>query len=940
MRKPVIVILILILFLFSQVSYADDSDGDYIPDDWEDEYGLDPGDPDDAVLDPDNDGLMNVEEYIYSTDPTTEDTDGDGYPDKIEIWYYSDPTDEDSIPESESEDPNIITLVTPKYGVGQVSIFNLNISTSDSSICKYHTNPDIDFDDIDSPTNLFTTPDGYTHIKKDFTLSSPDGFEAKFYVKCKTDTGVTNDDNPFNLTLSVDRTMPKISSAMSVPDFVIERLEVILYAETDDKTVCRFTQQNSSPQEFIQYFDNAYISQFTKTHAVLLNKDTTPAIENNEHYLFYVACMNKAGWFSELKKIEFDVNLTYPNEITGTYPHDVIKGVDTNVTVVTNRDSDCFFGEDYLNKFPQSQAKVHFIELEDLDQGTYNYPVQCFFGDGGLLTEDITFLVDTTSPTTTTITSDPETCDNTQLSARFRANDRNLDGYMYRILDSTGNIIVPYTKSDLPNVTETGLTLTRQKTYVWEAYAVDIAGNNGTSSVSTGTMVLSATHEDCRDNSPPYLNISTTDIDNGLRVTLRCYDNEGTCTKTQYALINSGTACTSCSSCTYNTYTSSFTINDNTTICYKITDSFNLTVENSTFVSFIPCTDDLDGCCNKKTNNICDLDCTEAEDSDCAPDKIDTDRDGMPDQWEDQYGLDKNSDADAEGDLDSDGLTNLLEYQNNADPTEEDTDGDGYTDSEEVEKGYKPDDESDYPKDPDKDTDGDTIPDNKEEICGLDPEEYNDPDEDEDEDELTNYEECVTYSRYKLRADKTDTDGDGASDKKELDNDTNPNDDEDFPKTHTLNIILFAAGAIFSVAGGALLIKNMPPPKPKLPKATNKPLVDFNKTKKDMRSESKKMQQVIGPSGQAPAQGNTAAQPPNLDIEIRKRKNRIKMKKMSNIFDEFAKGDSELIDYQQKQKLEREQDPELFEKLDELGDDSFKRLDIVTKKEKLKKRRK
>ena len=46
-----------------------DSDGDNIPDGWEVLYGLDPLDPSDALLDTDNDGVMNVEEFRSNSDP-------------------------------------------------------------------------------------------------------------------------------------------------------------------------------------------------------------------------------------------------------------------------------------------------------------------------------------------------------------------------------------------------------------------------------------------------------------------------------------------------------------------------------------------------------------------------------------------------------------------------------------------------------------------------------------------------------------------------------------------------------------------------------------------------------------------------------------------------------------------------------------------------------
>lgn len=68
----------------------------------------------------------------------------------------------------------------------------------------------------------------------------------------------------------------------------------------------------------------------------------------------------------------------------------------------------------------------------------------------------------------------------------------------------------------------------------------------------------------------------------------------------------------------------------------------------------------------------------------------DDDNDGLPDEFEDRYGLNSLNPDDAELDKDSDGLTNIEEFRLGTDVNLSDTDGDGVNDGEEVEKGRNP----------------------------------------------------------------------------------------------------------------------------------------------------------------------------------------------------------------------------------------------------------
>ena len=123
-----------------------DSDNDGMPDFWENANGLDPFDAtgdNGATGDPDNDGLLNLQEYDADTNPQHRDTDADGMDDGFEVLFSLLPKADDAFDDADGDGLNNISefLGADNQAAFAGSTGAILISSSDRSLWGDATDP-------------------------------------------------------------------------------------------------------------------------------------------------------------------------------------------------------------------------------------------------------------------------------------------------------------------------------------------------------------------------------------------------------------------------------------------------------------------------------------------------------------------------------------------------------------------------------------------------------------------------------------------------------------------------------------------------------------------------------------------------------------------------------------------------------------------------------
>ncbi|MBW3017015.1 hypothetical protein KY316_01475, partial [Candidatus Woesearchaeota archaeon] len=552
-----------------------------------------------------------------------------------------------------------ITLRNPRTGVSRAQTFDLVVETNKQGLCGYQKNFEPFMFNFTTP---FDRSNFITHTVNGFTLDKKYPDTQPVYVWCvPIDKNLP--DALYRFDLSYDTTAPNILTMAAQPSIVKEYpLETTLTVTTDDETTCRYG-------EVFNDFETAPFAfpvpeTYSREHTVLIG-----GLVDQKSYTYKAVCRNLAGLDSAIKSTSFSVDLSLPAAITIVTPRDGGFYNETSLPLDVRTDKRAYcvysnnqqFTADSVKQFTNVSAdlKSFYAGPFNYSVGNYTLYVQCMFGTGAPVTVSTKFGIDTTAPVNLVVDDGQYQCSEDKLNITWSAQDpeSGIAEYIYTIIPLSSVLVEDnatwYTTTD--KFAAKSPSLSTNISYKAAVKAKNKAGMQ-TAVVESNGFSVEPNRPECqitnvtRDTTMPTVTLDVEASAAGALVTIVCFDNVGCAQIKRYGVSAIEADCYA-----VEMYTDPFEIMEDSFVCWDIDDVSGNKNRGSQFVQ-IP------------------------EEQVCPGD---TDCDGMPDDWETQYGLNIDVD-DSSVDFDNDGLTNLQEYRYGTDPTNPDTDGDGYSDYDEI----------------------------------------------------------------------------------------------------------------------------------------------------------------------------------------------------------------------------------------------------------------
>ncbi len=589
-----------------------------------------------------------------------------------------------------------------QWGISAEREFDLVFYTKvPTSTCKLGFTKGFDYTNVEPNRVLQNTNGKYSFLKFPGAALSAfpeNGGVKTVFIKCEDVSGVVGPEHVVHL--EYDPTIPVIEEAYANPSKVLEGTKTGLFAETDDKTQCRYSDNSedtgSSDYGTMEFsFPDEDLRVLRKSHEDLFSFNFVGTTKN---YKLNMQCKNGAEGISETEIVSFLVDYTATGNIIKASPIDgYFKPGNVSLELETSKTALCSYklGEEYV-AFANTNGKVHTSVIGASAEMTYLIPVRCQIGSH-LAKGELKFTIDNTPPKITSVEEGNFTCGSDVIGVMVYSNETKTEGYAYELYDQgvalgyasyaknnskkvNGVLVNGTGGSELPIQLSTK-DLEEGHKYKVKVWSWDAVGLTSQPVESDGIIVVPKNATECKTNKAPGIEVV---IDSSsctqAFAQIKCSGSVG-CKNIKYGVDKTAIECLA-----NKTYSgTSIAIESSAYVCYEAENYAGNILKGSKLVGFSDSdgdevADSCDLCIGTISGESVDsVGCADGQVSE-GQSKIDEDGDQLPDSWEklnsrescplDYRQRDSNGNGISDGleDYDNDGLTVYQEYVAGTDP--------------------------------------------------------------------------------------------------------------------------------------------------------------------------------------------------------------------------------------------------------------------------------
>lgn len=480
-------------------------------------------------------------------------------------------------------------ICTPPAGFATSSPFNATFNTTKPAWCKFSTG------NLTDPKMMrdFSVTGSSSNPLLEHAITGRSEKEGAFTIWCDSleyEGGLLT-----TFTLGYESVAPTFTYKLNPPEIVdAYNMMTNLSVQSDQKVYCTAETTDGTYKLAPGALDGNYSGAYQReswTFIPFLSRPTTKTSVD-----FLINCTNRAG-ISATKEASIIIDLDTTPKVVMTSPDRYTAESSPLFSVQVRKlglpvtSGNCKFTDATTETLTSDDLLTWNTTFSNLKDGNYTHSVECTIAEDIHVTGNLTFTIDTAPPPARTLTVPPYTCGDDLFTATVNLSedtyeDSNFAGYLYNITYTSGNKVLDTGESST-GALESDFVGEVNKSYQWNVWPYDLAGNKGTKMTGT-TKVLDGENILC-DKTPPVGSLKINETVSGTLVEVQCEDGESGCTDTfSYDKLNESATAADCSYATPESYNRTITFYTNGSLCYRVQDKNTNNDTGFRFISINP----------------------------------------------------------------------------------------------------------------------------------------------------------------------------------------------------------------------------------------------------------------------------------------------------------------------------------------------------------------